>query len=701
MAGSYQVSDYSGIESKGDKHDSIYGGEAFYSVGAERTLKEKIADVHGYDSRQVSFIDDLENFFNDKEKYQHAAQKFKTYVKCHINPPQNAESVIDELMNSGYIMALERLSAPNSSNDLKFYKRYAANRGVTRPQAMLFGPNGTVRQAFSIWKIQEALRGQHRAKEKPHNHQTMKVYNEAAFNTYSIPEIKNKHGDYEQVDISADNNKLPDGLEGQIAKSFNRNPNLRGYYVGTKRLSGDLSYKIVEAMAIEFLAKQNDYKPIRLRTSQLEDVIVKANEAGKDAFVELYNISGKDDKFFEYYWDKARKTLNDYAITLWQKRDCFRQAIAKRKAKPFPGTIYINNGRYYWLPKKDEKPLALIPESRKNKLPGSLLKNEPGGYFWWMPYLKFRRRLIPEGQKTATKDYKIAKKLQQKEWEKIQKYEPKIAEKLMNVRICGRATKHKPTACKIAKKLWHQIQENDPEKAARIMYDGRPEKTKPDIDKVWPCWAEEKERLLSMKNEPQMPIVYPEQAIHDECKYGLRVPKKLEKIVEKIKNVDWLKRDAMLVFEDKALPVPREIAIKSNGKEWTNEQEKYGKRFVMQGCTCIDRDTGRIRIDIYSPGFGKPRILTEKVYQVVYEIIRETSPKTLRAIQKWYDKGTKTGADSTIPISEAFAKTMAIKETGLPTDIPSNVVKYAQKIFSDKCKVEPSVIEKIKSKLTG
>ena len=266
------------------------------------------------------------------------------------------------------------------------------------------------------------------------------------------------------------------------------------------------------------------------------------------------------------------------------------------------------------------------------------------------------------GQRVATKDLKTAKKLQRQEWEKIQKYEPQLAAKLKGMRKWGVATKHKPTAIKIAKTYWNQMQKSDPQTAARIMSNKRPEKTKPDMDTVWPSWTEQKARLALMKNKPQIPIVYPRQDLRDEWKYGLRVPKTLEIMVERIKKVDWMVRDTMLVFDNTSPVASREIAILSNGKEWTDEQEKNGKRFVMQGSTSIDRDTGRIRITIYSPGYGSKRTLAEEVYHVVFEIIREASPKTFKTIQTWHKKNIDNGNDPTLNISEAFSQALAEEE---------------------------------------
>ncbi len=170
-------------------------------------------------------------------------------------------------------------------------------------------------------------------------------------------------------------------------------------------------------------------------------------------------------------------------------------------------------------------------------------------------------------------------------------------------------------------------------------------------------------------------------------------------MVDKIKKVDWMVRDAMLVFEDKSPAVSKEIAIQSNGKEWTDEQEQNGKRFVTQGSTSIDRDTGRIKFAIYNQGYGSKRTLAEQVYHVVYDIIQEASPGTFKAIQTWHEKNIDNGSDPTLSISGAFAGAMAEEELGYDSGLPRNIVKRAQKVFSERNTVQLSVLEKVKHNL--
>lgn len=677
-------------------NDTVSGTSGiYYSVGADQGmgLKEKIKNVHGPNSRQIAFMGELEDFLSDGEEYRQATQKFKSYVRSRMKKYRDTDGLIDEFVNSGYIAALKQLCFPGSDKELDFYKDYAATYNMTLPQAILFGAKGTARGALKEYQKAEMLRGQHRGCHRPEDEQKARIYDNATVNTKGLPELENKDGDHKPIDLSDNKNKLPECSEGRIAHVFGREKVLcQTYgYKGTKRLSGDLPYQVLESMAIELLVKQN--KQTRA-SSELEQIIEQANASGKDAFGELYRCIDK--KVLRSVWDDARRILNDYAVNIWKKRNGFCETTIKMVEKKLPGTIYLNGSRYYWIPKKGEKTIPLIPEKDKNKLPGSLLRNEHGGYYWLMTHLKFRRRLVEPGQKVATKDLKTAQKLQFQEWERIQKYEPRLAARLKKRRKWGGATKHKPTAVKAAKRLWKQIQENDPDAVARILSDKRPEISRPDIDRVWPSWKEEKARLALTEDKTQLPILYPKQSLVNEWKYGLRVPEELETMVDKMKKVDWIKDNAMLVFDDNVPYASTQITKQSRGQDWTSQQSQEDNRYVIQGCTSIDRDSGRLKFTVYNPGYDSKKTLAEEIYHVVFGIIREADPKTLGSIQTWHRDNMKNGGDSTLNISEAFSQAMAEEELGHKSGLPQSVVENAQKVFSEKNIVTVEVMERVK-----
>jgi hypothetical protein len=111
----------------------------------------------------------------------------------------------------------------------------------------------------------------------------------------------------------------------------------------------------------------------------------------------------------------------------------------------------------------------------------------------------------------------------------------------------------------------------------------------------------------------------------------------------------------------------------------------------------IDKQTGRIGITIYRPGFGDECVLAEEIYHVVFGVIRKAYPTMHRATQRWHKNHLKKGADPTVCLDEAFSKSMALEDSGIATSLPRTLVKRAQRMFSPSCKVPDSVMEKVKS----
>ena len=218
----------------------------------------------------------------------------------------------------------------------------------------------------------------------------------------------------------------------------------------------------------------------------------------------------------------------------------------------------------------------------------------------------------------------------------------------------------------------------------------------PDIDRIWPTWEQEKARLELMDERPQLPIVYQQQDTHEERKCGLRPPEALKGLVERMSGIDWIARYCLLMFDDNSPGATKDMAIQSNGEVWTREEESAGKRFVVRGCTSIHKDTGRIGITIYQPGFDEPRVLAEEIYHVVFGIMAETSPGTYRATHRWYESCLTDGADPTISLDEAFSKAMGLEEVGGTTSLPRGVVKHARGMLSPDGNVLDSVVERVK-----
>jgi len=203
--------------------------------------------------------------------------------------------------------------------------------------------------------------------------------------------------------------------------------------------------------------------------------------------------------------------------------------------------------------------------------------------------------------------------------------------------------------------------------------------------------------IARMKGYPQIPIIYQQQDTHKERKFGLRPPEALRVLVERMKRVDWLVKHCMLAFDDNWPIASQDIAIQSRGRRWYDEIKKRGKRFVIQGCTSIDKQTGRIGITIYRPGFDNERVLAEEIYHVVFGIIRKAKPTTHQATQRWYKNCLKKGIDPTVCLDEVFSKSMALEESGIATSLPHRLIKQAQRMFSPSCRIPDSVMQNVKA----
>jgi len=150
-------------------------------------------------------------------------------------------------------------------------------------------------------------------------------------------------------------------------------------------------------------------------------------------------------------WDKARKWLYDYSLLLWESQNQLQLAEAKpnaahgvvlRRAKktrtPYgktnkcsvPGTIYLNNGRYYWAVARKMNPKPLIDPKSKPKFPGTIFK-DGSRYYWIIPGLLKRQRLVPKGESFSTKDRAIAEEIVWRKWKQLKKENPELAQTIL------------------------------------------------------------------------------------------------------------------------------------------------------------------------------------------------------------------------------------------------------------------------------
>ena len=731
--------------------------KTIYAVGIDPTTnpKEKIAQFHDVHPDVVTAAAELESYLADPE-FRHSLWFLRFFSRVRrimsmINFGANeyvktrmTEEFIDELINDGYIRCLRSMAVPSGQAYVAFAKSYAATHNMPFAASLLFNPSGGARMALRHFLTAERSHGQHRpvtpADGMSHTAQNQWL---VAGKTINWP-IVAYDGSEGPLDMAESQGKLPDGVKDTLSELWRRNPSLREYS-GTNRLSGDIPFQIVEDAVDIILHSSSVPAAIKTRYDQIVEV---ANLQGIDPFYAVYKqlFSRKDQ--LRPYWDRARTMLYEYSLMLWEDQNKEWLTNGSRSAaggvtyrprkdstrKPLkqslPGTIYLNNGRYYWVVRNKMKLVALVDDHNKRALPGTI-GNCQGRYFWVVPGVLKRQRLVAKGEKFSTTDRATAEKIALQLWKMLQSKKPKLAAKIKARRAWGTATKDRSVAERIAHTMWKHIQQRDPALAARILTDDRPDpqdhwiaqiciggkhrhigsfKTReeamaayvkeferifgyppgynvqsiPKLDKVWPTWEEQKMQLEARTEpEPVLPVI----GLTD-----LAMP--LASVIDRMRKVDWITKYCMVILDNSVPGANQEMAVESRGQKWFGEIKQQGKRTVIYGCTAFDKDNQRIRITIFRPGFDRAEALAEEVYHLVYRIIGQTNPVLSAKIEQWYAKRINAGADTTLSGDEAFALAMTEEDVSADrTDLPRCIVHAAKKMFSDKYRVQDSVLE--------
>jgi len=404
-----------------------------YSVDVDRkpNLKEKIALLHGPDSDVVKSAEELDRFVTDPESRQSCWYwNFYKRVKSSMWAlyPHAADYVrttmtrqfIDELFNGGYIRALKNLAAESGKKHVSFCREYAQSYGVSIAAVLLFGPRGGAVMELLHFLAAERTHGQHRpgtSCSRRYTRPTQDMWYDAN-RTRNWPQVSDNNGRYVPVDIPHQRGNLPDGVIPELRELWCTNPALYNY-AGTNRLSGDIPYQIIED-AFDIIARREFSPDDRARYNR---IIEQANRDGIDPFYAVYDKLFADKEKLRRYWDTARRLLYDYSISLWHAKNDIWLAGGKRqpakgvvfrakstfankdtgKEAKVPGTVYLNNGRYYWVVAGKMKPRPLIDPKSRPQLPGSFLCDN-GRYYWYVPRWVKRKRLVPKGEKFSTKD---------------------------------------------------------------------------------------------------------------------------------------------------------------------------------------------------------------------------------------------------------------------------------------------------------
>jgi hypothetical protein len=734
--------------------------DVYYSIGIRPTgsLKERITELHGRSSLAARAVPELEQFlttpeFRQTRWYRAFYRKVLTAMSIlypHANrfaQAKMAQEYLDDLVHGGYLRVLQSLAVPSGLKRASFAQEYATSYGVSLSEVLLFGPRGGAVMELLDFVAAEKAHGVHRPSiyQKPYlSAETQECWHRVD-RVRSWPTVVNAKGEETPVDPSEEQSHLSEEVIDKLQSLWRRNPALRNY-TGAQRLSGDTPYQIIED-AVDVLIQRDSSPLSQPERAGYRQIVEKANQQGIDPFYAAYQALPRGT--LPRYWNQARRWLYDYSLTLWETQSELWLAEGKRapaggviykpkkdtvaapKKNAVPGTIYLNNGRYYWVVARKMKPRPLIDPQSKKKVPGTIFE-QGGRYYWVVSGLLKRQRLVPEGQKFSADDRATAEKVTYQKWQQLQKDNPALAARILTRRQAqGLATKDRALAQKIAARLWRQIQRDDPELAAKILTDHRPKpkdhyyaqlvvegkhrclgsytskaearaaytrefeeafgyppgynvQCLPKLDKVWPSWQEETARLARMTERPRLPVICRPDDVES-----------LAPMIQKMQKVRWLIGHVMLVFDDGAPVAWPDIAIQSRGMSWYEQTRSHGKHLVVCGCAYVDPDTRRIRITVYEPGFGTRQVLAEEVYHVGLKILFYKSPRLFAAIRRWYRRQLAQGCDATFSLADMFASTMAAEETGVRTSLPPGVVRAAQKLLCPTSHIPTSIMQRL------
>jgi hypothetical protein len=734
--------------------------DVYYSIGISKTgnLKERIAKLHGSDSLAARAVPELDQFLSTPEFRQ--TQWYRAFYRkvltgmAILYPHANvvakvkmAQEYIDDLVHGGYLRALQSLAMPSGLEHASFAQEFATSYGVPLSEVLVFGPRGGAIMELLHFVAAEKAHGIHRPTiyQRPYlSAETQKCWYDAE-NSQNWPAVVSAEGEETPADPPEGQSHLSEEVIDKLQSLWRRNRALRDY-TGAQRLSGDTPFQIIED-AVDVLIQKNGSPLNQAEKPRYTQIVEKANQQGIDPFHAAYEALPT--AALQQCWNQARRWLYDYSLSLWEIQNQLWLVEGKRapasgvvyrptkatapepKKKGVPGTIYLNNGRYWWVVARKMKPRPLIDPKSKKKVPGTIFQ-EGGRYYWVIGGVLGRQRLVPKGEKFSTPDRATAERIAYQKWQKLRKDNPSLAARILSRRRAeGLATKDRTLAEKIAARLWRQIQRDDPELAAKILTDNRPKardhwyahigagvtqrhigsytskaearaayarefeatygyppgynvQCLPKLDRVWPSWQEEQARLKRRVEHPRMPVI----CRSDDTEL-------LTPLVQKMQKVNWLVGHVMVVFDDESPVASPDLAIQSRGTAWYEQARSLGKHLVICGCAYVDRDTRRIRITIYRPGFENRQVLLEEVYHIGLRILCCESPNTFAAIRRWYIGQLTKGSDPTFSLADMFASMMAIEETGVRTSLPSSVVSSARKLLYPSSHIPASVMQRV------
>jgi len=416
--------------------------DVYYSIGIRKAgnLKERIAELHGSDSLAATAVPQLEQFlatpeFRQTRWYRAFYRKVLTGMSIlhpHANAHAKAEMAqeyIDDLVHGGYLRVLQSLAVPSGLKHVSFAQEFATSYDVPLSEVLVFGPRGGAIMELLHFVAAEKTHGIHRPTiyQRPYlSAETQKCWSHAerTHNWTTDPESEQA-----PVDPREEQSALSEEVIDKLRWLWRRNPSLRDY-TGAQRLSGETPYQIIED-AVDVLIQQDSSPLSQAERARYTHIVEKANQQGIDPFHAAYEALPT--ATLQQCWDKSRRWLYDYSLSLWETQNELwlvegkrapasgvvrrpTKAAAPEPKKAVPGTIYLNNGRYWWVVARKMKPRPLIDPRSKKRVPGTIFE-EGGRYYWVIAGVLRRQRLVPKGEKFSARDRVTAEKIAYQKWQ--------------------------------------------------------------------------------------------------------------------------------------------------------------------------------------------------------------------------------------------------------------------------------------------
>ena len=356
------------------------GRDVYYSIGTSPagSLKERIAELHGSESLAARAVPELDQFLTTPEYrqtpwYRAFYRKVLTGTSIlypHANAHAKAEMAqeyINDLVHGGYLRVLQSLAVPSGLRHVSFAQEFATSYGVPLSEVLIFGPRGGAIMELLHFVAAEKAHGMHRPTIYQRRHlsaETQRFWSTAE-NTYNWPTGMNTEGEETPADPPDGQSHLSEEAIDKLQSLWRRNPALRDY-TGAQRLSGDTPYQIIED-AVDVLIQKDSAPLSQTEKARYRQVVERANQQGIDSFHAVYEALPT--ATLRQCWDLARQWLYDYSLRLWETQNQLWLMEGKRapasgvvyrpskttapepKKKTVPGTIYLNNGRYWWVVK--------------------------------------------------------------------------------------------------------------------------------------------------------------------------------------------------------------------------------------------------------------------------------------------------------------------------------------------------------------